>query len=266
MNPNMFSIFGLEVKWYSFLILVGIILALVLIFKEAKRFNIPKDSLFNMCFWAIIFGILGARIYYVIFNISYYKYNLLEIFAIWNGGLAIHGGLIAGILTIYLYTKKNKMDFLRILDICAPAVLLAQSIGRWGNFFNSEAHGFATSISHLKSLLIPNFVINGMNIGGVYYLPTFYIESLWCLLGFVLLIMIRRMHKIKVGQTTSLYLMWYGIGRFFIEAWRTDSLMLGGFKVAQIISVCIFLGGLLFFFYLMHLGKYEKLYNDINKK
>ncbi len=265
MNSTMLNIFGLEIKWYSFFILVGILIGVYLVEREATKFKIPKNQIFDMSFYAIIFGIIGARLYYVIFNISYYKSNLLEIFAVWNGGLAIHGGLIAGIITIFIYCKKHNINFIRVLDIAAPSMLLAQAIGRWGNFFNSEAHGFATTAAFLKKLWVPEFIINGMNIRGTYYLPTFYFECLWCLLGFAILLIIRRFKYTKIGGVASIYLMWYGFGRFFIEAWRTDSLMLGGFKVAQIVSASIFIFGLAYFIYINHKGKYVNLYNDINK-
>lgn len=264
MNSVMITIFGLEIKWYSFLILIGILIGIFLVEKEAKKFNISRDEIFNMCFYGIIFGILGARIYYVLFNISYYKYNLLEIFEIWNGGLAIHGGLIAGFLAVYIYSKKHNHNLLKILDMAVPSIILAQAIGRWGNFFNSEAHGFATTYAHLKDLCVPEFIIKGMNIGGIYYLPTFYFESLWCLLGFVILLIVRRLKYVKVGTTTCIYLMWYSIGRFFIEAWRTDSLMIGGFKIAQVISVVLFVIPLIYLIYIYKKGKYVNLYNDIN--
>lgn len=266
MNPVMFNFLGLEIHWYSVLILIGIIIGLILLEREAKKFNYSKELIFNICFWAIIIGIIGARLYYVIFNFSYYKSNLLEIFAIWNGGLAIHGGIIAGVITVIFFAKKYHLNFLKLLDMAAPSLILAQAIGRWGNFFNSEAHGIATTYSELKNLLVPEFIIKGMNIGGVYYLPTFYFEFLWCILGFIVLILIRKMKYIKIGTTTSVYLMWYSIGRFFIEAWRTDSLMLGGFKVAQIISVILFIIGLSYIIYLSRKGKYENLYNNINAK
>lgn len=266
MNPVMFNLLGIDIHWYSVLILIGIIIGLILLEREAKKFNYSKELIFNICFWAIIMGIIGARIYYVIFNFSYYKNNLFEIFAIWNGGLAIHGGIIAGVITVIFFAKKYHLNFLKLLDMAVPSLILAQAIGRWGNFFNSEAHGIATTYSELKNLLVPKFIINGMNIGGVYYLPTFYFESLWCLLGFIVLILIRKMKYIKIGMTTSIYLMWYSIGRFFIEAWRTDSLMLGGFKVAQIISVILFIVGLSYIIYLSRKGKYENLYNNINAK
>ena len=266
MDPVMFSILGIDIQWYSVLILIGIIIGVILLEREAKKFNYPKDLIFNMAFWAIIIGIIGARLYYVIFNFSYYSNNLLEIFAIWNGGLAIHGGIIAGVITVIFFAKKYHLNFLKLLDMAAPSLILAQAIGRWGNFFNSEAHGIATTYANLKDLFVPEFVINGMNIGGVYYLPTFYFESLWCLLGFIILLIIRRMKYIKIGATTCIYLMWYSLGRFFIEAWRTDSLMLGGFKVAQIISIILFIVGLGYLIYLSRKGKYENLYNDINAK
>ena len=266
MDPIMFSLFGIDIHWYSVLILVGIIIGIILLEREAKKFKYPKDLIFNICFWAIIIGIIGARLYYVIFNFSYYKNNLLEIFAIWNGGLAIHGGIIAGALTVIFFAKKCHLNFLKLLDMAIPSLILAQAIGRWGNFFNGEAHGIATTYAELKNLLVPEFIINGMNIGGIYYLPTFYFESLWCLLGFIILLIIRRMKYIKIGATTCIYLMWYSLGRFFIEAWRTDSLMLGGFKVAQIISIILFIVGLGYLIYLSRKGKYENLYNDINAK
>ena len=266
MDPIMFSLFGIDIHWYSVLILVGIIIGIILLEREAKKFKYPKDLIFNICFWAIIMGIIGARLYYVIFNFSYYKNNLLEIFAIWNGGLAIHGGIIAGALTVIFFAKKYHLNFLKLLDMAIPSLILAQAIGRWGNFFNGEAHGIATTYAELKNLLVPEFIINGMNIGGIYYLPTFYFESLWCLLVFIILLIIRRMKYIKIGATTCIYLMWYSLGRFFIEAWRTDSLMLGGFKVAQIISIILFIVGLGYLIYLSRKGKYENLYNDINAK
>lgn len=266
MNPVMFTIFGINIHWYSVLILIGIVVGVILLEKEAKKFKYPKDLIFNIAFWAIIIGIIGARLYYVIFNFSYYKSNLLEIFAIWNGGLAIHGGIIAGVLTVIFFAKKYHLNFLKLLDMAAPSLILAQAIGRWGNFFNGEAHGIATTYSTLKDLFVPEFIIDGMNIGGIYYLPTFYFESLWCLLGFIILLIIRRMKYIKIGATTCIYLMWYSLGRFFIEAWRTDSLMIGGFKVAQIISIILFIIGLVYLIVLSRKGKYENLYHDINRK
>ena len=141
-------------------------------------------------------------------------------------------------------------------------LLLAQSIGRWGNFFNSEAHGVATTYYHLKELHIPEKIIEGMKIGNVYYHPTFFYESLYCLVGFIILLFVRRYRYLKRGQLTCIYLMYYSVGRFFIESLRTDSLMFDGFRVAQIISVVLFVIGLIAFMILGRKGRFEDLYNE----
>ncbi len=265
MNPYIFEYKGFALRWYTLLILVAVFLGFKLVHSEGRRFGVDKDFLFNLCFWTIIFGILGARLYYVIFNFSYYQNDFLSMFRIWEGGLAIHGGIIAGLITLYLYCKKYKMPVIRIMDFCVPALLLGQAIGRWGNFFNSEAHGAATTIAHLKSLHIPQFIINGMKIGDIYYEPTFLYESLLCFIGFMVIIIIRRFKYMKIGKPTGLYLIYYGALRFFIESMRTDSLMLGGFKVAQIVSVIMFLFGLAIIITVSRKGKFEDLYNDLDK-
>ena len=164
-----------------------------------------------------------------------------------NGGLAIHGGIIAGVITLIVYCKKHKQDILRMLDISVPYVLLAQGIGRWGNFFNQEAHGSLVTKSFLQNLHLPKFIINGMLISGHYYHPTFLYESLLCALGCIILVLIRKLKNIKLGNTISLYLIWYGIIRFFIEHLRTDSLMLGNLKMAQVISIVMIITGIVMF-------------------
>ena len=262
MNPILVNILGLEIRWYSVLILIGAVIAILLLKKEAKRFEMNWDFIFNLSFWTIIFGVIGARLYYVIFNWAQYKNNLLDIFKVWEGGLAIHGGLIFGAITLYVYCKKNKANTLKIIDMALPSVIIAQAIGRWGNFFNSEAHGMATSLSKLQSMHIPSFIIKGMKIDGVYYHPTFLYESIWCLIGFVVLLIIRRNKYTKLGTITGTYLMWYSFGRFFIEHLRTDSLMIGGFRVAQIISIILFIIGLVLIINNKRHGKFENLYNS----
>lgn len=262
MNPNAIEIFGIGIKWYSIFILTGIIIAWIFIQGDAKKFGIGKDFLTNLIFWTVIFGIIGARAYYVIFNWSYYSEHLSEIWHIWEGGLAIHGGLLAGCIVIVFYCKKYKTSALRILDIAAPYLLLAQAIGRWGNFFNREAYGVATTYEHLKDIIIiPDFIIYGMNIDGVYYTPTFYYESLWCLLGFIVILAIRKFKYLRLGQQIGTYMMWYSFGRFFIESFRTDSLMLGYFKVAQIVSIILFIVGLIIVLLQIRKPKLEMLYN-----
>ena len=261
MNPEIFSIGSISIRWYSVLILIGMIIAIILADKESKKFKFDKDFIFDLAFWVIIFGICGARLYYVIFNFDLYKGDLLGVFKVWNGGLAIHGGIIAGLITLLIYCRSKKVTAFRVTDIAVPSLIIAQAIGRWGNFFNGEAHGPVTTLANLKDLFIPKFVIDGMNIGGVYYHPTFYYESLWCILGFIILLLVRKYYKsLKCGQLTCVYLMWYGIGRLFIESLRTDSLMIGNLKVAQLVSIGMILIGALVFLYLcfnkLKKGKY----------
>lgn len=262
MNPVAFTIFNMEIRYYSLFILIGVGIAYFMIVREAKRFNVSSDFIFNMFFWTLIFGIIGARLYYVVFNWEYFGSHIGEIWQIWQGGLAIHGGILFGLITISLYTKKYNIRTLKILDIVVVPLILAQAIGRWGNFFNSEAYGVATSISHLESLYIPEFVIRGMNINGITYTPTFFYESIFCALGFVVLCIFRRLKYVKVGQISGMYLMWYGVLRFFIEASRTDSLTFFGFKMAQIVSVIMFIIGIVLFVMGMKKSKYEDLYDE----
>ncbi len=264
MNPVLFKIGNVEIMWYSVLLLIAVIVGISWFLKEGKKHNYPQDFLFNLCFWAIIFGFIGARAYYVIFNWSQYVHDPISIFKIWEGGLAIHGGLLAGFITIVVYCKKYKVRLFKIVDMAVPGIILAQAIGRWGNFFNGEAHGGVVLRSTLESFHIPDFIIDGMNINGIYYHPTFLYESLWCLLGFIILVLLRHYKYLKVGGLTAFYLIWYSVGRFFIESMRTDSLMLGGFKVAQIVSFVLFIIAILSLMVLSRKGKFEDLYSEPN--
>lgn len=264
MNPIMFNFLGVEIRWYSVLILVAFLVGYLLVNKEASRFKIKSDFIFNMLFWTLIFGIIGARIYYVIFDWASFKDNPMEILMVWNGGLAIHGGLIAGLITMIIYTKKYNFRTIRYLDFCVVGLIIAQAIGRWGNFFNSEAHGVITTLEHLKALHIPDFVIKGMFINGSYYTPTFFYESVFCLIGFVLLLIIRRSKYVKVGDLTAIYLIFYGVLRIFIESSRTDALMFMGFKMAQIVSIVMIVAGVVILIINRKKGKFEDLYNDKN--
>ena len=261
MKRYIFTIGSFKLEWYSVLIIIGAMLGITMILKEAKRYKFSTDFVFNMLFWTVIFGIIGARVYYVLFNLELYD-SFWDACKIWEGGLAIHGGLIAGLLVILLYCRKYKVRAIRMFDFIVPALLLAQAIGRWGNFFNSEAHGPVTTLAHLQSLHIPSFIIEGMKIDGIYYTPTFLYESIWCLIGFIVILIVRRLKITKVGQPFALYLMWYGLGRFVIESMRTDSLMLGGFKVAQIVSVIMVIVGLVIIMITGRKGRYEDLYDQ----
>lgn len=244
---NSFRVFGLNITFYSLFILLGVIVAYIVIIKQSKKEQVNNKFIDDIIFYGLLCGILGARIYYVLFNLDYYLNNLGEIYKVWHGGLAIHGGILAGALFVFLYCRKNSIKFIRITDIVLPGVLIAQAIGRWGNFFNQEAYGMMVSRGLLEKLLIPDFVIKGMFIQGNYYLPTFYIESIFCLIGFILIIILRNKIK-KTGFVTSFYLIWYGILRFIIELFRTDSLMLFNIKIACLISIIsIILGVILLF-------------------
>ena len=198
----------------------------------------------------IVFGIIGARLYYVLFNLDYYLSKPLEIFMVWNGGLAIHGGIFAALIFIMIYCKKHKVYTRKILDMLVVGLILGQAIGRWGNFFNGEAYGAITTAENLAKVGIPQFIIDGMYILGDYRQPTFFYESLWCFIGFLAMLIIRKYKYLRKGQLTGFYLIWYGIERFIVEALRVDSLMIGPMKIAQIVSILfIFIGLILMIFY-----------------
>ena len=262
MNPVFLSFGGFEIKWYSVLLLVGVSLGIMLFMKEGKKHGYQSELLFNLCFWTVIFAFLGARTYYVIFNWNIYSKDPVSIFKIWEGGLAIHGGIIGGFLTILYYCHKYNIKMIKIVDYVIPSLFLGQAIGRWGNYFNQEAHGGIVAKSVLQSYHLPDFVIEGMNINGIYYHPTFFYESMWCLLGLIIVLLLRHYKYLKAGTITCFYLMWYSVGRFFIESMRTDSLMLGGFKVAQLVSCILFIVGLFGLMILSRKGKFEDLYSE----
>lgn len=237
----------IQIYWYSIFMFLGILAACIVIFKEAKRKDINEDFLVNLAFNTIIFGIIGARLYYVAFNLQYYLVHPIEMFEIWNGGLAIHGGILVGLITLIIYCKKHNQDIMQILDIVVVGIILGQSLGRWGNFFNSEAYGAITTLETLEKQGIPQFVIDGMYIMGNYRQPTFFYESVWCFFGFLAMLIIRFSKYLKKGTLTAFYLIWYGTIRFIIEALRTDSLMLGSLKMAQLVSIVFIISGVIIF-------------------
>lgn len=237
----------IQIYWYSIFIFVALLVACAVIYKEAKKRGIDEDTLINMTFGTVVFGIVGARLYYVLFNLPYYSKNIVEIFEIWNGGLAIHGGIIFGLLSIIVFCKKRKMNIMRMLDIIVVGLIIGQAIGRWGNFFNSEAYGAITTLEKLQSQGIPQFIIDGMYILGEYRQPTFFYESVGCIFGFLAMLIIRCGKYLKRGNLTAFYLVWYGILRFLIEGLRSDSLMLGPIKMAQAVSLLFVLIGIIIF-------------------
>jgi phosphatidylglycerol:prolipoprotein diacylglycerol transferase len=256
---------SITITWYSICILVGVILATILINSESEYNDITPPFATNLVFWCMIFGIIGARAYYVLFNLDYYMNNPINIIKIWEGGLAIHGGIIAGLITLLIYCKKYRVNALKMLDIAAPAVLLAQAIGRWGNFFNKEAYGSMVTRTFLEDLHLPEFIINGMHINGNYYHPTFLYESVWNLIGFIIMLFLRRRKYNKVGEMSGFYLIWYSSARFFIEGLRMDSLMLGPLRVAQIVSIIGIIAGIIFIACARKGSKFDNLYNKEEK-
>ncbi|MCR5483284.1 MAG: prolipoprotein diacylglyceryl transferase [Bacilli bacterium] len=263
-DPISIKLGTVDIRLYSICILIAFIAVYTVFKTEAKRFNVPRDFIFNMAFWIFILGVIGARVWYVLFyDLSYYLKNPIEIVQIWKGGLAIHGGLLVGILTIILYCKKYKFRFVRLLDFIAPALLLGQAIGRWGNFFNGEAFGKLIDPALLKAYLIPDFIIKGMtDAAGNTYVPTFFLESFACFVLFILFIIIRNYRYLKVGTLTALYFMGYGVVRFLIEYQRLDALKIGDVRVAQVISVIFFIIGLTILINNGRKSKLDDLYND----
>lgn len=262
MNRVAIDLGFIQIYWYSLMIALGLLVGVSLILYEGKKQKISEDFLVNLIFLGTLLAILGGRIYYVIFNWSYYQNHFIEIFEIWNGGMAIHGAIISGGLFTVCYAKKHNVNVLKLVDIVVVGLIIGQAIGRWGNFFNQEAYGGVVSLEFLKGLHLPGFIIDGMKIGSNYYHPTFLYESIWNVIGFIILLVIRRFRYIHLGQITSVYMMWYGAGRFLIESLRTDSLMLGSFKMAQIISIIMFLFGLGLFIFMMTRSRFEYRYND----
>lgn len=253
MDRVFFSLGGVTIYWYSIMILLAVLVGMFVVNIESKKNNM-KDYFDNLSFYLIIFGVIGARLYYVLFEFDKYRYDLLSIFKVWEGGLAIYGAIIAGLIVIINYAMKNKTSILKTTDILVPGLIIGQAIGRWGNFFNHEAHGFAVSLAYLKKIHIPGFIIKGMHINGVYYHPTFFYESLWCLIGFLILLLIRKKFNKFEGLTTYIYFIWYGVGRFFIEGLRTDSLYIGGVRVSQLVSVILIMIGIS--------GIFAKIFNN----
>ncbi|HHD6069029.1 TPA: prolipoprotein diacylglyceryl transferase [Staphylococcus aureus] len=239
-DPVAFNLGPLSVRWYGIIIAVGILLGYFVAQRALVKAGLHKDTLVDFIFYSALFGFIAARIYFVIFQWPYYAENPSEIIKIWHGGIAIHGGLIGGFIAGVIVCKVKNLNPFQIGDIVAPSIILAQGIGRWGNFMNHEAHGGSVSRAFLEQLHLPNFIIENMYINGQYYHPTFLYESIWDVAGFIILVNIRK--HLKLGETFFLYLTWYSIGRFFIEGLRTDSLMLtSNIRVAQLVSILLIL-------------------------
>lgn len=229
MNPVAFEIFGLSIRWYGILIGCGMLIGAYLAMKEARRLGLKDDILLDALIIALPCAIVGARLYYVLFNLNTYS-SIWDALNIRQGGLAIHGGVLAAVGAFWIYAKVKKLDFWKWLDIAAPSIILGQAIGRWGNFINQEAHGGETDLPW------------GIMVDGVKVHPTFLYESLGNFIIFFILYKMRKTKKFD-GQQIAWYMILYSVIRFFIEGMRTDSLYLGPIRVAQLISLLMIVGG-----------------------
>lgn len=246
LNRVFFQLGPITIYWYAVFIMSGVALGLYLAVREGKRMGIKPDFFYDLVTYGLPISIISARLYYVLFNLDYYLANPGDIIKIWQGGLAIHGGVIGATIFGYIFCKKRKMTFWLVADIAGSSFIIAQAIGRFGNFMNQEAHGgvvpgatLDAQREFLQSLFIPDFIVNNMYINGAYYHPTFLYESLWNAAGFLIIVFIlRKLSGLLIGEIAAFYAIWYSIGRYFIEGMRTDSLMLTeSIRVAQFISI-----------------------------
>lgn len=243
---NMITIGDFSIKWYGFLIVLGMVLAVVFAFRNCRKFGLDMEVLYEPVFYAVMAGIIGARLYYCIFNFDAYRNNPISILYIWEGGLAIYGGIIGAAVVGIIMCKLRKVPVLPVLDMASMGFLIGQGIGRWGNFFNAEAFGCNTDLpwgmtgpsivaqlyrSDVTGTVVPTDPVH----------PTFLYESLWCLLGFLLLRTVVLKRRRYDGQIGLMYLMWYGFERMIVEGLRTDSLMVGNLRVSQLLSGVLFI-------------------------
>lgn len=299
LDPIAITLGPLTVHWYGIILGLAALAGLLIAIQEGKRFGLSPDFFLDLMLFGVPSSIIVARLYYVAFKWGYYKDHLGEIVQIWNGGIAIYGALIGALLCGFFYIRAKGYDFWRIVDICAPSLLIGQMIGRWGNFVNQEAYGGEVERSFLSDTLhIPSFIVNQMNVQGIYHHPTFLYESLWSLLGLVILFVIRRRNFLREGELFFIYIIWYSIGRFFIEALRTDSLAFkgpvwledllsalwtpmksvfeqgylnpaeGNIRISQLLALLIIIGGIAFIVVRRLTGLAKQKYNDplINHK
>ena len=245
-DSKAFEIFGISVNWYGIIIGSAVLLCVLLAVWKTERYKFSTDLVFDYLIWVLPASIIGARLYYVIFKFGDYKDNLLSIFNLREGGLAIYGAIIAAIITTIIYCKKKKLSFLNFADFAAPFLALGQAIGRWGNFFNQEAYGGPTNLP---------WGMTGNYIGYIPVHPTFLYESFWNILLFAFLVIYDRKIKKVDGEIFCMYMAFYGLGRFWIEGLRTDSLMLGSVRVSQILAVIMFFVFIAMFIWLKRKNK-----------
>lgn len=237
-----------SIKWYGVILALSFVIAAIYIMRRSRSFGTNPDTLVDMLLWTLPISVIGARIYFVVHKWDYYSANPGEIYRIWNGGIAIYGAVIAGVVTIWLFCRRRRLDILSMLDLCVLGLLIGQFIGRWANFINAEAYGTVTGLPW------------GMSInGGEPVHPTFFYESFWNFIGFIALHFYSKRRRFR-GEIFLLYVAWYGLGRAFIEGLRTDSLYIGStdIRVSQVLAAvsCVCAAGLLVYFHVSK--KYPK--------
>lgn len=248
MNPVAFNIGNFEIRWYGILIVLGIFIGMFIAYYNSKKLNLDFEKIIDGFLVAFPCAIVGARAYYVFFEFDNFKNNIWSVFNLRTGGLAIHGGLIGALIGTIIYCKFKKIEMMKYLDVVAPSLILAQAIGRWGNFMNGEAHGDVVSYEFISKF--PEFIQKGMYLDGYYYNPTFLYESMWNLIIFLILMII--LHKKKSnenGVVIASYAVLYSVGRLFIESLRTDSLMIGNIRIAQFMSILGVIIGITYIIY-----------------
>lgn len=248
---------GISVQWYAVLMALGIIIAVVLGCVEVKRKGMHSDTMFDLVFWVVPLGLIGARVYYILFNLDYYLSDPITMLYIWKGGLAIYGAVIGGLLGAFIYSRRKNIRFLKITDLIAPGLVLAQAIGRWGNYFNQEA--FGPAVENLDHAWFPLAVkidvthyitlADGSEVlcTNPFHYATFFYESIWCLIVFLVLWFVLRKRAKHDGDMFLSYVMLYSFERMFIEGLRSDSLYFMGIRISQLLSAVLFFGILSFF-------------------
>lgn len=248
-SPVAFNVFGKDIYWYGLIIAIGFIAAYCYMSARSKAFGLTTDHIIDLLLWVVPIGIVCARLYYCVFNWSVYRDNPISCLYIWEGGLAIYGGVLGGLFGIYLFSKISKIPFAVLGDMAAFGVIIGQIFGRWGNFMNREAHGGETT-----------FILRMGLVGGDgvtrYYHPTFLYESLWNLVGLVLMHWLSKKRKFD-GQMLLTYFLWYGLGRAWIEGMRTDSLYLfnTGIRVSQLLALLFVIFSIAMFWYVLKVKK-----------
>ena len=268
-----FTVFGKEIRWYALIIVTGIILAFFYALYRSKQEGITEDDLLDMAIFAIPCAIIGARAYYVLTSLSEF-HSFRDVIAIWEGGIAIYGAIIAGAITIYGVCKYKKIKVMRAFDMISPAVMIGQILGRWGNFFNGEAYGAevleSSPFYFIRMGLAPNIKSYAVM---HYFHPTFLYESVWNLIGFIIINALYKKKKFD-GQVFLMYITWYGFGRMLIEGLRTDSLYVGVFRISQVVGfACFVIGAILLVYNLskarradITAGDYEAAYPKLTHK